>query len=71
MKEDLAKISWDNDLANLDVNSAWRCVSKHMKQVMEGNIPKTKPCSPTSSEKKQKPMLMSNKVLKAVKKKYH
>ena len=43
-----------------------------MKQVMEGNIPKTKPCSPTSSEKKkQKPMLVSNKVLKAVKKKYH
>ena len=71
MKEDLAKINWDKDLANLDMNSAWKCFNNHMKQAMEDNIPKIKPCNPTRTEKKQKPMWMSSKALKAVKKKYH
>ena len=52
MKEDVAKISWGKDLANLDVNIA--CFNNHMNQAMEDNIPKTKPCSSTSSEKKKK-----------------
>ena len=71
MNEDLAKINWKQELADLDVNDACKCCNEHMNQVMENNIPNTKPSKSTNTSKRKNPLWMSNKTLKAVKKKYH
>ena len=68
MNDNLGKISWEEELPELDMNSAWKCFNEHMNQAMEISIPKTKPSRSTNRDKKQKPLWMSSKALKAVKK---
>ncbi len=55
----------------MDVNDEWECFANRVGEVMEKNIPKSKPCSTKGKSTKRKPLWMCKEALAKVKKKYH